>query len=452
MKLRRYFQLGTLVGAGVVITLLFLHTAPGRYFAPTGTQCVLNVSPYGYQYYYLNHTGQQESLLSGGSGRDTSRHKADKKQKGGRGAPNRCQLSVSGLMHELASRGVGWLSRDDRLMMQQLLQLEWASDGGFLHKFQEYFYRKRPPEQVRGYPITSQFVVPRVLMQPRNACPDRGKAPFLLILVPSVPSHRYTRQAIRETWGSPAYSRYPPWPKAKAVIEKIKIVFVLGTSSKDYVSALERENARYQDLLRFDFHDSYLNLTVKIMSALHWASTSCRRAAYVAKVDEDTLVNVPLLQRLLHMVSRLTNHFILGHVISNSGVQRNGKWAVSSKLYPPMRYPNYLVGHSYVMPSSVVRDLLRAAKRYHQPLLPIEDSFITGILSGLAKVKKLHLDAMAGTSRHVLGCAVINNVYVTQTHFTAQALKRLWYDARHGCTRKGNHRLTKYHSPRLRHK
>jgi hypothetical protein len=63
-------------------------------------------------------------------------------------------------------------------------------------------------------------------------------------------------------------------------------MFILGTTKNDNQSALNAEQRMYQDLVQFDFEDSYLKLTVKVLSALYWTTASCNKAAYVAKVDE----------------------------------------------------------------------------------------------------------------------------------------------------------------------
>ena len=40
-----------------------------------------------------------------------------------------------------------------------------------------------------------------------------------------------------------------------------------------------------------DFHDTYLNLTLKTSFLLKWVSNSCEQAKFVFKVDDDVFVN-----------------------------------------------------------------------------------------------------------------------------------------------------------------
>ena len=54
-----------------------------------------------------------------------------------------------------------------------------------------------------------------------------------------------------------------------------------------------------QDILQWDFLDTYRNLTIKSILALRWAAYSCREAAYVVEMDDDVFLHTPNLVRLL---------------------------------------------------------------------------------------------------------------------------------------------------------
>ena len=65
-------------------------------------------------------------------------------------------------------------------------------------------------------------------------------------------------------------------------------MFVLGRTNLTARGArqLKAEQARFRDLVQHDFVDSYNNLTVKMVTALHWAAAHCPGAKFILKADE----------------------------------------------------------------------------------------------------------------------------------------------------------------------
>ncbi|KAH9407371.1 hypothetical protein TYRP_012926 [Tyrophagus putrescentiae] len=63
------------------------------------------------------------------------------------------------------------------------------------------------------------------------------------------------------------------------------------------MKAIRAEAKQYGDMLQFNFIEDYYNLTLKAVAELKWAWRHCANSTrYLMKVDDDVLVNVPLLK------------------------------------------------------------------------------------------------------------------------------------------------------------
>nr|KAG5712162.1 hypothetical protein BaRGS_014512 [Batillaria attramentaria] len=218
---------------------------------------------------------------------------------------------------------------------------------------------------------------PEYIIQAQELCEADG--PFLLVAVPSIRNHTIRRKAIRKTWAGPGYGS--PWPR-KTLRHSVKVVFFFGTGVEgDKDVKLEAEAKLYGDIVQADFVDTYRNLTLKMAAVLHWTANHCPGARHVIKVDEDTIVNLPLLVDVLELVSAHQGRYVMGykHLSKQPIVIREGRWKVDEDAYPLSVFPNYLYGHSYVISGDAVQELLSAYQR--MPSVPTEDAFFTGILA-----------------------------------------------------------------------
>ncbi|XP_076446898.1 beta-1,3-galactosyltransferase 4-like [Babylonia areolata] len=275
------------------------------------------------------------------------------------------------------------LAKKGTRVEQVIHSLQVFSDEAPLRKRAPYFTPRRK--------VQTSFK-PEILIDSVR-CPPRG--PYLLVLIPSVDVNVKARQAIRSTWASPAYGAL--WPHdARNITSLLKVVFFLGAKNEGQSAGLAQESRTFQDIVQLDFQESYRNLSLKIALAVEWSAAFCPGAGHVMKVDEDTLVNLPLLLDLLRHVPRVGSAgFVLGfhHHQERPPVRRTGKWAVPKQLYSLSRFPRYLFGHSYIMSSGAVREL-KAVWRY-MPLVPNEDAFLTGILAKVAGITRIHNDWFA---------------------------------------------------------
>ncbi|CAM4758700.1 unnamed protein product [Rotaria magnacalcarata] len=134
------------------------------------------------------------------------------------------------------------------------------------------------------------------------------------------------------------------------------------------MQAVKFENDLYQDIVQEDFLDSYRNLTHKAVMALKWISTYCSQASYILKTDDDMIVNTFML--LKHLKFRDSyqmkqNNSIFCRVYESMDVFRdkNIKWYLSEKEYPPKKFPPFCSGSeksSFII-HSLQQDSIREA-------------------------------------------------------------------------------------------
>ncbi|GFN78482.1 beta-1,3-galactosyltransferase 1 [Plakobranchus ocellatus] len=265
-----------------------------------------------------------------------------------------------------------------------------------------------------------------------------GHQVFLLIIIPSTHGDWQERNAIRRTWLGAGERDL--WPLRKVGVP-VRHIFLLGLQTDVDVNMLQAESLQHGDLVLAGFVDSYRNLTTKMLVGLQWVQNYCPQAQIVLKVDQDTLINMPLIVALLwHVRERAGGDnaaFVLGlkHFHPKPVVKRTGKWRVSESEYPLPYFPAYVYGHTYALssPSGVSR-LLQAA--HHVPLIAPEDAFITGVLPKVAGMVRLTSKAFTVCCRRFISrCEVVLNERVAFTSLdSGYHLDNLWTDImRHEC-------------------
>ncbi|XP_070175713.1 beta-1,3-galactosyltransferase 1-like [Littorina saxatilis] len=278
--------------------------------------------------------------------------------------------------------------------------------------------------------VVNSFV-PGWLVQP-SPCPAAG--PFLLVVIPSLDSHTDRRTAIRNTWASPAYGH--PWPARSALPnDTVKVVFFLGVSNTAGDQDVVREASVYHDIVRANFSDTYHNLSLKMAAVLIWSATYCRGARHVIKVDEDTFVHLPVLLRVLEILSaKISKGYVLGrkHRQAKPLVMRSGRWEVSKDVYPLPFFPNYVYGHSYVMSGDAIKALHHAYQ--HTPhVIPNEDAYVTGVLAKTANISRFRSDHFALLSKSASDCPLADGKVISHTLYTNNTLiYKMWDLVRSG--------------------
>ena len=163
-----------------------------------------------------------------------------------------------------------------------------------------------------------------------------------------------------------------------------------------------------------DFHDTYLNLTLKTTFLLKWVTARCSNAKFVFKVDDDVFVNPEKLWSTLessHLFSVMVNipdknnkmvssnidyaliglsyqalilrrqlklYCLPGHVMNSIPIRDPAsKWYLPPTFYPLNIFPSFLSGTAYVLTGSLVPALYHCTLR--TPFINLEDVFLTGL-------------------------------------------------------------------------
>jgi hypothetical protein len=95
----------------------------------------------------------------------------------------------------------------------------------------------------------------------------------LLSLVTSATYHFENRQAIRETWAN------------KTLFPQTRTIFIIGKSNNETINQLLMDEYKtFGDIVQEDYMDTYMNLTIKTVAAMKWASQYCNNSKLVLKI------------------------------------------------------------------------------------------------------------------------------------------------------------------------
>uniref|UniRef100_A0A0P5PW89 Hexosyltransferase n=1 Tax=Daphnia magna TaxID=35525 RepID=A0A0P5PW89_9CRUS len=204
----------------------------------------------------------------------------------------------------------------------------------------------------------------------------------LLIVVVSAAEHSAKRDLIRKTWAGPSLRK----------VDEIQLIFLVGsTLGEDKVikDRLEKENAKYEDVVQVNVVDTYANLTLKSVALLHWAYSHCPAAQLVLKCDDDTYLNFHVLSKLINKQQLKPINRLYGLGIMEDSPQRdpNNKYYISRNVWPWSKYPAFVSGGGYLLGRDTIQPLLAAVQT--TPLFPLEDVYLTGICARKARIKSL---------------------------------------------------------------
>ena len=175
----------------------------------------------------------------------------------------------------------------------------------------------------------------------------------------------------------------------------ISNVFLLGMPSPDEEATLQdmlTEADLYNDIVIFNFIDSYRNVTLKTANGLDWCLKHCPHVDFIQKIDDDSLANI---YGLTHYLS----HFAPKEKLYMGFVSKKGKpirklekgmpehfkkWIITKEEYPGDNYPPYaLGGPGYIMSRDVALQFVDEAWRTQ--FFVFEDVYV-GILNTKVKI------------------------------------------------------------------
>jgi hypothetical protein len=214
----------------------------------------------------------------------------------------------------------------------------------------------------------------------------------LLALVPIRVNGFDKRNFIRTTWKNN---------------DKIRLLFLTGQSKHDRINKkLKYESKLYNDIIQQDFRDTYLNLTLKTMMGLEWASKYCNHAEFVLKVDEDVAVNVDKLLNFLKNTESKLNTFY-GVITKSYRVSRyDENYPVTYEEYADEWFPNYCAGSSYLLTGDLVSKMYKLSKYVKK--FCIEDIY-SGLLGKYLKAKMISINYITITKNTIYRHKILIN-------------------------------------------
>ncbi|XP_006871764.1 PREDICTED: beta-1,3-galactosyltransferase 6 [Chrysochloris asiatica] len=193
--------------------------------------------------------------------------------------------------------------------------------------------------------------------QPRAGPVARAASSALLaVLVASAPRAAERRSIVRSTWLSTPRRGGPSDVWAR---------FAVGTAGlgADELRALEREQVRHGDLLLLPtLHDSYENLTVKVLAMLTWLDEHVD-FEFVLKADDDSYARLDLIVAELRARDPSRRRRLYWGFFNGRGrVKPGGRWRESSWQLCDYYLP-YALGGGYVLSADLVH-YLRLSREY----------------------------------------------------------------------------------------
>ncbi|KAK6296306.1 hypothetical protein J4Q44_G00340190 [Coregonus suidteri] len=225
---------------------------------------------------------------------------------------------------------------------------------------------------------------PPILIDQPEKCTSEDRVTFLLFAIKSTPRNFEQRQVVRETWGREA---------VYGGGFRVRTVFLLGTTTPDEpnLSQLLGSEARHHgDLLQWDFHDSFFNLTLKEQVFYRWVLSNCPKVSFVFKGDDDVFANTEaILGYLQSLEPNKASKLYLGQIISTASPLRDA----NTKYYIPLTfydgpYPAYAGGGGYLFSGSLIRPLYSVSK--FLPFFPIDDVYTGMCFNALGILPEAH--------------------------------------------------------------
>ncbi|XP_038607415.1 LOW QUALITY PROTEIN: N-acetyllactosaminide beta-1,3-N-acetylglucosaminyltransferase 2 [Tachyglossus aculeatus] len=238
------------------------------------------------------------------------------------------------------------------------------------------------PDRFKDYLLYLRCRNYSLLVDQPNKC---KRKPFLLLAIKSLTPHFDRRQAIRESWGK----------ETNGGNQTVVRVFLLGQTPPednfpDLSDMLKFESEHHQDILLWNYRDTFFNLTLKEVLFLKWVSTSCPGARFIFKGDDDVFVNThQILDYLNSLTKDKAKDLFIGDVIKDAGPHREKKlkYYIPESVYEGP-YPPYAGGGGFLYSGHLA---LRLNNISEQVLLyPIDDVYTGMCLQKLGLAPEKH--------------------------------------------------------------
>ncbi|KAG7513611.1 N-acetyllactosaminide beta-1,3-N-acetylglucosaminyltransferase 3 [Solea senegalensis] len=200
---------------------------------------------------------------------------------------------------------------------------------------------------------------------------DKSADVFLLLVIKSSPGNYERREVLRKTWAKERLHNG----------KKIHRVFISGTTDTGFEKLrqnklLEMEHREYNDILQWDFVDTFLNLTLKQILFLEWMERNCPNARFLLNGDDDVFANTDNMVEYLQSLKDNDGgkHLFAGSLMSGDPIRNP-----NSKYYVPVQveinsFPIYCSGGGFLLSGYTAMVIYKMSQSI--PILPIDDVYM----------------------------------------------------------------------------
>ncbi|XP_034537527.1 N-acetyllactosaminide beta-1,3-N-acetylglucosaminyltransferase 3-like [Notolabrus celidotus] len=196
---------------------------------------------------------------------------------------------------------------------------------------------------------------------------------FLLLVIKSSPVNFKYREVLRKTWAEERLYK-GMW---------IRRVFITGTmtdvSERQRTNKLLRlEQRTYNDILQWDFNDTFFNLTLKQMLFLEWMEKSCWNVHFLFNSNDDIFANPDNMVEYLQSLKDNDGgkHLFTGHLLTDPKPDRwlDSKYFLPFTVYYPDTYPPYCAGGGILLSFYTALSIHKISKFISY--IPIDDAYM----------------------------------------------------------------------------
>uniref|UniRef100_A0A8C6T7D5 Hexosyltransferase n=1 Tax=Neogobius melanostomus TaxID=47308 RepID=A0A8C6T7D5_9GOBI len=187
---------------------------------------------------------------------------------------------------------------------------------------------------------------------------------FLFFVIKSSPGNYERREVLRKTWARERQHN-GLW---------IRRIFISGTAGSGVEKMRLNKLLQVNDILQWDFADSFFNLTHKQILFLEWMERNCPNTRFLLNGDDDVFANTDNMVEYLHGLTDNDGgkHLFIGHLIQYRVPIRSpgNKYFVPVQVHESNSYPPYCGGGGS-MAAGFIYDMSKSIT-----LLPIDDVYM----------------------------------------------------------------------------
>ncbi|XP_053286067.1 N-acetyllactosaminide beta-1,3-N-acetylglucosaminyltransferase 3 [Pleuronectes platessa] len=202
---------------------------------------------------------------------------------------------------------------------------------------------------------------------------DESAEVFLLLVIKSIAANFDRREVLRKTWAEERLHNGV----------QIRRLFISGVTGSGFERErqnrlLELEQKEYNDILQWDFKDTFYNLTLKQVLFLEWMERNCPKARFLLNGDDDVFVNTDNMVEYLQGLrdNDGSKHLFTGHLIQYVGPIRSqgSKYYVPVQVQESESYPPYCGGGGFLLSGYSAMVIYNMSKSV--PFIPIDDVYM----------------------------------------------------------------------------